>query len=41
MQDFPTICSNTEEVLDLNTLLDQITLPSTGVAAIFSDMVRG
>ena len=41
MQDFPTIYSITEEELDLNTLLDQITLPSTGAAAIFGGMVRG
>lgn len=37
----PTIFSITEEELDLNTLLDQITLTSTGAAAIFTGMVRG
>ena len=37
----PTIYSITEDVLDLNTLLADITLPSTGAAAIFTGMVRG
>jgi molybdopterin synthase catalytic subunit len=41
MSDFPLIVSITEEELDLNNLLDQITLPSTGAAAIFTGMVRG
>lgn len=31
----------TEDELGLNTLLDQITLPSTGAGAIFSGMVPG
>jgi molybdopterin synthase catalytic subunit len=39
--DYPTIFSITEEVLDLDALLDSITLPSTGAAAIFTGMVRG
>ncbi|NJN44262.1 MAG: molybdenum cofactor biosynthesis protein MoaE [Anaerolineae bacterium] len=39
--DFPTISAITEEVLDLDDLLAQITLPSTGAAAIFTGMVRG
>jgi molybdopterin synthase catalytic subunit len=39
--EFPTIFSITEEELDLNNLLDQITLTSTGAAAIFTGMVRG
>lgn len=38
---FPTIISITESELDLNTLLDQITLTSSGAAAIFTGMVRG
>ena len=38
---FPTIFSITEEELDLDALLAQITLPSTGAAAIFAGMVRG
>lgn len=41
MPDRPTICAITEDRIDLNELLDQITLPSTGAAAIFSGMVRG
>jgi molybdopterin synthase catalytic subunit len=39
--DFPTICSITEEEIDINDLVDQITLTSTGAAAIFSGVVRG
>jgi molybdopterin synthase catalytic subunit len=38
---FPTIFSITESELDLNELLAQITLASTGAAAIFTGMVRG
>lgn len=38
---YPTIFSITEEELDLNALLEAITLPSTGAAAIFTGMVRG
>ena len=41
MADFPLVYSITEEELDLNDLLDQITLPSTGAAAIFTGIVRG
>ena len=37
----PTICSITEEEIDLNALVDSITLTSTGAAAIFAGMVRG
>jgi molybdopterin synthase catalytic subunit len=37
----PTIYSITEEPIDLNELLDKITLTSTGAAAIFTGMVRG
>jgi MoaE-MoaD fusion protein len=37
----PTIYSITEDEIDLNALLDQITLPTTGAAAIFTGMVRG
>ena len=39
--DFPTIFSITEEEIDLNDLLERITLSSTGAAAIFTGMVRG
>ena len=38
---FPTIFSITEDEIDLNALLAQITLDSTGAAAIFTGMVRG
>jgi len=41
MSDFPTIFSITEDEIDLNDLLDQVTLTSTGAAAIFTGMVRG
>jgi molybdopterin synthase catalytic subunit len=41
VQAFPTIFAITEDEIDLNRLLDQITLPSTGAAAIFTGMVRG
>jgi molybdopterin synthase catalytic subunit len=37
----PTIFSITESEIDLNGLLAQITLPSTGAAAIFTGVVRG
>ena len=39
--EFPTVVSVTEATLDLDDLLAQITLPSTGAASIFSGMVRG
>jgi molybdopterin synthase catalytic subunit len=39
--DAPTIYSVTESEIDLNSLLAQITLTSTGAAAIFTGMVRG
>ncbi len=39
--DYPTIFSITEDELDLDALLDSITLTSTGAAAIFTGMVRG
>lgn len=38
---WPTIFSVTQEELDLNSLLAQITLPTTGAACFFSGMVRG
>ncbi len=37
----PTVFQITENEIDLNGLLAQITLPSTGAAAIFTGMVRG
>ena len=39
--DYPTIFSITEDEIDLNKLVDSITLTSTGAAAIFTGMVRG
>ena len=39
--DLPTIFSITEDEIDLNDLLAQATLNSTGAAAIFTGMVRG
>jgi molybdopterin synthase catalytic subunit len=41
LTDFPTITLITEEEIDLNDLIGQVTLPSTGAAAIFAGMVRG
>lgn len=38
---FPTIYCITEDEIDINALLDQITLTSSGAAAIFTGMVRG
>jgi molybdopterin synthase catalytic subunit len=38
---YPTIFSITEDEIDLNELVEQITLASTGAAAIFTGMVRG
>lgn len=37
----PTVFSVSEDEISLDALLEQITLPSTGAAAIFSGMVRG
>jgi molybdopterin synthase catalytic subunit len=41
IMEYPTIFSITEDEIDLNNLLAQITLESTGAAAIFTGMVRG
>ena len=38
---YPTIYSITEDEIDLNLLIESITLNSTGAAAIFTGMVRG
>jgi MoaE-MoaD fusion protein len=40
-REMPTIFSITEEEIDLNQLLSQITLPETGAACLFTGMVRG
>jgi molybdopterin synthase catalytic subunit len=39
--DYPTIISITEDELKLDELIAQVTLPSTGAAAVFSGIVRG
>ena len=39
--DYPTIYSITEDEIDLNALVESITLSSTGAAAIFTGIVRG
>ena len=41
VSNFPTIYSITEDEIDFKDLLAQITLTSTGAAAIFTGMVRG
>jgi molybdopterin synthase catalytic subunit len=38
---FPTIFSITNDPLDLDDLVDRITLPTTGAACVFTGMVRG
>lgn len=38
---FPTVLHIVESPLDLDDLLHQVTLPTTGAAAIFTGMVRG
>jgi MoaE-MoaD fusion protein len=39
-KNFPTIVMITDAEIDLNQLLSQITLPTTGAACFFSGMVR-
>ncbi len=39
--ELPTIFKITHEPLDLDELVDQITLPTTGAACVFTGMVRG
>ncbi|HEY5158016.1 MAG TPA: molybdenum cofactor biosynthesis protein MoaE [Anaerolineales bacterium] len=39
--DYPTIISITESVIDIDALIAQVTLSSTGAAAMFTGMVRG
>lgn len=41
MKELPVIISITHDPLDLDELLKQITLPTTGAAAIFTGIVRG
>jgi molybdopterin synthase catalytic subunit len=37
---YPTIISLTEDQIDFNQLIEEVTLPSTGAAVVFSGMVR-
>jgi len=39
--EYPTIISITKDVLDLDALMEQVTLPTTGAAAVFTGIVRG
>jgi molybdopterin synthase catalytic subunit len=41
MMNLPTILGITEEPLDMQALLAQISLPSTGAAVVFTGLVRG
>ncbi|EKD88234.1 MAG: Molybdopterin converting factor-like protein, partial [uncultured bacterium] len=41
MNEFPLVIAITEEKLDIDALLEKITLPSTGAAALFTGIVRG
>ena len=41
MENKPTLFAITEDEIDLDALLAQITLPSTGAACFFTGMVRG
>jgi molybdopterin synthase catalytic subunit len=41
LSSFPTIISITDDELKLDALITQVTLPSTGAAAVFSGIVRG
>jgi molybdopterin synthase catalytic subunit/molybdopterin converting factor small subunit len=40
-EEFPTVIAIIEEMLDLDALLERITLPTTGAACVFTGMVRG
>ena len=39
--DYPTIVAITENGIDIDAILAQVALPSTGAAAMFTGMVRG
>ncbi len=41
MNEFPLVIAITEEKLDIDALLEKISLPSTGAAALFTGIVRG
>ena len=40
MNEFPLVIAITKEELDINELLEKITLPSTGAAVLFTGIVR-
>jgi len=40
LTDYPTICEITEDELDINELIQEITLPSTGAVCSFTGVVR-
>lgn len=40
-EEHPTYCAITQDLLDLDDLLQRITLPTTGAACLFTGMVRG
>lgn len=40
MTEFPSVFSLTEEAIDLNQVVEAITLPTTGAAVVFTGMVR-
>jgi molybdopterin synthase catalytic subunit len=40
MNPFPTICFLTDLEIDLNQIVQEITLPTTGAAVVFTGMVR-
>lgn len=39
-EDYPTVCSIIQDALDLDSLLEQITLPTSGAACCFTGIVR-
>ncbi|MHB8136516.1 MAG: molybdenum cofactor biosynthesis protein MoaE, partial [Anaerolineaceae bacterium] len=41
MNEFPLVIAITEEKLDIDALLEEITLSSTGAAVLFTGIVRG
>jgi MoaE-MoaD fusion protein len=39
--EYPTVINVTEESIELNELLEKITLPTTGASVVFTGLVRG
>jgi len=39
--DYPTILTITENVIDIDAIIAQVTIPSSGAAVMFTGMVRG